>query len=115
MAAPDLYAPTFTPHLIVRALEQNADRPTVYIDGQVLTGAQVRDEMSRFVQAYRASGIGLGTPVSMLALNRPEVLYCIGANGVSGVRGTPLHPLGSVDDHVYVLGDAEIEIGRAHV
>ena len=109
MAAPDLYAPTFTPHLIVRALEQNADRPTVYIDGQVLTGAQVRDEMSRFVQAYRASGIGLGTPVSMLALNRPEVLYCIGANGVSGVRGTPLHPLGSVDDHVYVLEDAEIE------
>ena len=66
MAAPDLYAPTFTPHLIVRALEQNADRPTVYIDGQVLTGAQVRDEMSRFVQAYRASGIGLGTPVSKI-------------------------------------------------
>jgi len=109
MTAADLYSPTFTPHLIVRALEQNADRPTVYIDGKVLTGAQVRDEMSRFVQAYNASGIGLGTPVSMLALNRPEVLYCIGANGVAGVRGTPLHPLGSVDDHVYVLEDARIE------
>ncbi|MFM7061562.1 MAG: AMP-binding protein, partial [Actinomycetes bacterium] len=40
---------------------------------------------------------------------RPEVLYCIGANGVAGVRGTPLHPLGSVDDHVYVLEDARIE------
>ena len=109
MTAADLYAPTFTPHLIVRALEQNADRPTVYIDGQVLTGAQVRDEMSRFVQAYNAAGIGLGTPISMLALNRPEVLYCIGANGVAGVRGTPLHPLGSGDDHVYVLEDAEIQ------
>ena len=60
-------------------------------------------------QAYASFGIGVGTPVSMLALNRPEVLYCIGANGVSGARGTPLHPLGSVDDHVYVLEDAGIQ------
>jgi len=109
MPDPALYTPTFTADLIVRALEQNADRPTVYIDGKVLTGAQVRDEMSRFVQAYTSFGIGVGTPVSMLALNRPEVLYCIGANGVSGARGTPLHPLGSVDDHVYVLEDAGIQ------
>ncbi|MSY06548.1 MAG: acyl-CoA synthetase, partial [Actinobacteria bacterium] len=67
MPDPALYTPTFTADLIVRALEQNADRPTVYIDGQVLTGAQVRDEMSRFVQAYASFGIGVGTPVSMLA------------------------------------------------
>ena len=71
MAAADLYAPTFTPHLIVRALEQNADRPTVHIDGQVLTGAQVRDAMSRFVQAYAAQGIGLGTPVIVPQIVNP--------------------------------------------
>ena len=28
---------------------------------------------------------------------------------VTGCRGTPLHPLGSLDDHAYVLDDAGIE------
>ena len=39
----------------------------------------------------------------MLSKNRPEVLFSMGALMVGGCRNTPLHPLGSLDDHAYVL------------
>jgi fatty-acyl-CoA synthase len=45
----------------------------------------------------------------MLSANRPEVLYAMGASMVTGCRNTPLHPLGSLEDHAYVLRDAGIE------
>ena len=47
--------------------------------------------------------------MALLALNRPEVLSIIGAGQMAGLRRTALHPLGSADDHAYVLADAGIE------
>ena len=47
--------------------------------------------------------------MATLSKNRVEVLYSMGAVMVSGCRNTPLHPLGSLDDHTYVLEDAGIE------
>ncbi|HEX2214034.1 MAG TPA: fatty-acid--CoA ligase FadD8, partial [Mycobacterium sp.] len=40
--------------------------------------------------------------------NRPEVLFILGAGQTQGFRRTSLHPLGSADDHAYVLSDAEV-------
>ncbi|HEX5615746.1 MAG TPA: AMP-binding protein, partial [Acidimicrobiia bacterium] len=105
----DLHRGVAIPDLLVAALNANPDKPAVYLGDTVLTAREVAAEMSRYAQAYRSVGIEQGTPVSMLAPNRPEVLFCIGANGVTGVRGTPLHPLGSLDDHAYVVEDAGIE------
>ena len=99
----------FMPHLLVTALERNLDRPAVYLGDQVLTGRQVRDEISRYAQALASLGIGKGSSISVLSKNRPEVLFNSGAQMVSGCRATPLHPLGSLDDHAYVIDDAEIE------
>ena len=45
---------------------------------------------------------------ALLALNRPEVLFILGAGQTQGYRRTSLHPLGSLDDHAYVLNDAGI-------
>ena len=45
----------------------------------------------------------------MLSKNRPEVLFSMGANMLTATRATNLHPLGSLDDHAYVLRDAGIE------
>jgi fatty-acyl-CoA synthase len=75
----------------------------------VLTAAQMRDEISRYVQAFRAQGISQGQGVATLSKNRPEVLFSMGAVMVSGCRNTPLHPLGSLDDHAYVLENAGID------
>ena len=104
----DLYRPMFLPDLLVAALERNRDRPAVFIDGDVLTAAHFRDEISRYVQAFRDQGIVQGDGVATLSKNRPEVLCSMGAVMVGGCRNTPLHPLGSLDDHAYVVEDAEI-------
>ena len=64
--------------------------------------------MSRYIQAFESLGAGTGTAGALLALNRPEVLFILGAGQTQGFRRTSLHPLGSADDHAYVINDAEI-------
>ena len=36
------------------------------------------------------------------------MLFILGASQTQGYRRTSLHPLGSLDDHAYVINDAEI-------
>ena len=72
---------------------------------QNITGQEMADQMSRYVRALEDLGAGSGTGVGLLAANRPEVLFLIGAGQTQGYRRTALHPLGSLDDHAYVLED----------
>lgn len=105
----DLYRPQFLPDLLIAALERGGDRPCLVIGDRALTAHEMREEISRYVQAYRSQGIAGGDGIATLSRNRPEVLCSMGATMVSACRGTPLHPLGSLDDHAYVLEDAGIE------
>jgi fatty-acyl-CoA synthase len=107
--SPDLHRSVHLPDLLVTALRRSADKPAVYLGDEVLTAAEVADEISRYVQALESKGLGRGSPAAVLALNRPEVLFNMGASMLVGCRSTPLHPLGSLDDHAYVLEDAGVE------
>ena len=104
-----MYRSAYGGDLLVRGLARNPDRPAVYLGDKVLTSAQMAAEISRYVQAYESWGITRGSHVATLAANRPEVLFNLGAGMVAGTRGTSLHPMGSLDDHAYILEDAEIE------
>ena len=111
-AAPDLsrlHEPAFVPHLLVAGLERGRGRPCVYLGDRVLTGGEVYDQISRYSQAWMAVGLTQGSRLAMLSPNRPEVLFASGSNMVTGVFSSALHPLGSLEDHAYVLADAEIE------
>ena len=103
-----LHLPVHLGDLMVAALRRHATRPVLQIGGAEVTGRQMADEVSRYVQAFEALGAGTGTAVGLLALNRPEVLMVIGAGQTQGWRRTALHPLGSLDDHAYVLSDAGV-------
>ncbi|NCZ89891.1 MAG: MFS transporter, partial [Actinobacteria bacterium] len=46
-----------------------------------------------------------GIQMSVLSLNRPEVLFNMAASQMVATRTTPLHPMGSVEDQAYVLND----------
>jgi fatty-acyl-CoA synthase len=105
----DLHRQQFLPDLLVFALERNGDRPCLVMDERTLTAHEMRDEISRYVQAYRSLGIAPRSGTGMLAKNRPEVLVAMGTYMVFPTRNTPLHPLGSIDDHAYVIEDAGIE------
>ena len=104
-AAP-LYRQPFLPDLLVTALDLSPDSPALYLGETVLTARQVAAEISRYAQAYAKLGLTVGSPTAMLSPNRPEVLFVMGANMVTGCRSSSLHPMGSIDDHAYVLADA---------
>ena len=99
---------THNGHLMVAALKRHRDKPVMYLGETTLTGGEVAKRISQYVQAFEALGAGRGTPAALLALNRPEVLFILGAGQTQGYRRTSLHPLGSLDDHAYVLDDAGI-------
>ncbi len=94
--------------LMVAALKRHATRNVLTIGDVELTGREMAEAISRYVQAFEGLGAGSGTAVGLLALNRPEVLLVIGAGQTQGWRRSALHPLGSADDHAYVLSDAGI-------
>src|SRR3954469_5407942 len=100
--------PVHSGHLTVGALKRNKDKPVLHLGDTTLTGGQLAARISQYVQAFEALGAASGTAVGLLSLNRPEVLMIIGAGQTQGYRRTALHPLGSLEDHAYVLNDAGI-------
>lgn len=100
--------PIHSGHLTVGALKRNQDKPVLFLGETTLTGGQLAERISCYIQAFEALGAGTGVTVGLLALNRPEVLMIIGAGQTQGYRRTALHPLGSLDDHAYVLADAGV-------
>ena len=88
------------------ALKRHKNRPVLFLGDTTLTGGQLAERVSQYIQAFEALGAGTGVTVGLLSLNRPEVLMILGASQTQGYRRTALHPLGSLDDHAYVLSDA---------
>src|SRR3954449_9899153 len=99
---------THNGHLMVAALKRHRDKPVIHLGETTLTGGEVSQRISQYVQAFEALDAGQGAAAALLALNRPEVLFILGAGQTQGYRRTSLHPLGSLDDHAYVLDDAGI-------
>ena len=108
MSDTDLRTGTHNGNLMVAALKRHRDRPVMHLGDVTLTGGQVAERISQYVQAFETLGAGTGTSAALLALNRPEVLFILGAGQTQGYRRTSLHPLGSADDHAYVINDAGI-------
>jgi len=100
--------PLHSGHLTVGALKRHKDRPVLFLGDTTMTGGELADRISQYIQAFEALGAGSGAAVGLLSLNRPEVLMIIGAGQTQGFRRTALHPLGSLDDHAYVLSDAGV-------
>src|SRR3954466_9252278 len=99
---------THNGHLFVAALKRHREKPVIHLGETTLTGGEVAARISQYIQAFESLGAGTGTPGALLALNRPEVLFILGAGQTQGYRRTSLHPLGSADDHAYVINDAGI-------
>ena len=100
--------PLHSGHFTVGALKRHKDKPVLFLGDTTLTGGQLAERISQYIQAFEALGAGTGIAVGLLSLNRPEVLMIIGAGQTQGYRRTALHPLGSLDDHAYVLADAGV-------
>jgi fatty-acyl-CoA synthase len=100
--------PNHNGHVLLAALRRHRSRPVVHLGSAAMTGGQVLDRISQYLQAFESLGVPPSGGMALLAHNRPEVLHIIGATQSQGLRRTSLHPLGSLDDHAFVLEDAAI-------
>lgn len=100
----------FQPHMIADGLKTHGERGLIYLpDGSCQTGADVAAEISRYAQALGSFGVGKGSRVAILSGNRAEVLHVGSATMFIEAMFVPLHPLGSVDDYLYVVEDSTID------
>ncbi|MEO6653469.1 MAG: AMP-binding protein [Ilumatobacteraceae bacterium] len=105
---PQLSDEPLLPDLIISALNRYDDEPCIHLGDDVLSYGDVRRQTSQLIQALQSRGVVRGTRLAVLSKNRPEVLTNLTAAMVNGSVVTPLHPLGSLDDHAYVIGAAAI-------
>jgi fatty-acyl-CoA synthase len=96
--------------LWLRALRRFPDRIAIVAGAERITYAELERRIGRTVAALKGLGVKRGDALAQLAANRAEVLVVSCACNLMGVRATPLHPLGSEDDHAFVLEDAEIDV-----
>ena len=95
--------------LVAHALSRDPGRTVLIgVDGEVITAGQMRDSISRFQQVFENLQPAPGR-AAILARNRVEVLYASNGLGFAGIVTTTLHPMGSVDDYLYVIEDAGID------
>jgi fatty-acyl-CoA synthase len=100
--------------LIVDALNRHHDR-TAFIQGDSrVSYAEAADITSRIRRVLRDKGIAKGSCVGALSVNSPGVWMVQAAICLTGAMYTGLHPLGSVDDHVDLCEDAEVDVLIVH-
>ena len=100
--------------LIVEALTRHRDRTAFIQEDSRVSYAEAADTTSRIRRVLEAKGSAKGSCVGALSGNSPEVWMVQAAICLSGAMYTGLHPLGSVDDHVQLCEDAEIDILIVH-
>ncbi len=95
--------------LALRAVRQHPQRTAFAWDGGSLTYAAVGALIGRMQAAMAAAGLRPGMRMALLSVNRADA-WCAGiAAQAQGLIITWLHPIGSLEDHLDVLDDAEIE------
>jgi fatty-acyl-CoA synthase len=104
----ELYQGCVVIELTLRAIQRYGERTAILCGEQRITYRAMGERISQLAQALKSLGLRRGDALAQLSANRPEALLLGAACGLIGVRATPLHPLGSLDDHAFVLEDAEI-------
>lgn len=109
MTSAALHQPVTTLDMIAQALSRDVERTVVLgTDGERLTAGAFAAEISRYLQ-FLQSIEPRPFRAAVLSRNRIEVLYASNALNFAGIVSTALHPMGSVDDYLYVIEDAGID------
>lgn len=93
--------------MALQSMRRWGDRVAVVHEGRTITYRQMEAGVNRMARALEASGFGPGQGVVSLTGNMPEALSVVIATVSLGGHHTALHPLGSAEDHAFVLDDSE--------
>lgn len=93
--------------LIDRALSRFPHHIAFKSAGETWTYEHTRSRVSQFAQALSDLGVRRGDGIVVLSGNRPEVFCVMAAALQVGARYAPLHPLGGLEDHVFICEDSQ--------
>jgi len=111
MMADDLHAPATFGDMFLRAIERNpSEALALWDESEELSFAEFGARVSVACAVLSEAGFKRGDGLAQLSRNRCDALIVIAATFILGLRYTPLHPLGSVADHAFILADAEISV-----
>jgi fatty-acyl-CoA synthase len=96
--------------ILVDALGRFKHRPAIADDRIQWSYGELANVIGRFIAVYKSIGLKKGDALSILSANRAESWAAICAAMIMGVRYTPLHPMASEDDHLFIIEDAEIDL-----
>jgi fatty-acyl-CoA synthase len=109
MADTSLYQGSTYFDLILQGLRRWPQREAIVdASGLSLSYAELEQRIWRTARALRDSGLKTGDGVAQLAANRVDTFVTMAAVLGNGMRYTPLHPMGSLEDQLFILGDAQI-------
>lgn len=109
MATDELYRGSTYFDLILQGLRRWSEREAIVDAGGVaLTYAALEERIWRTARVLRDAGLRSGDGVAQLAANRVDTFVTMAAVLANGMRYTPLHPLGSLEDQLFILEDAQI-------
>ncbi|WP_244641949.1 AMP-binding protein [Chelatococcus reniformis] len=94
----------------LRTLRRYPDRIAFATEVARITYAHVANVIGQLQHVLAGLNLPRGAGVAVLTANRWETWCCSVAAQALALRTTPLHPLGSVDDHLDQLADAEIQV-----
>jgi fatty-acyl-CoA synthase len=96
--------------LALRALERYPERTAFAWDGGTLSYQGTMDLIGRIQQVYAQAGLQRGQRICMLTSNLTSS-WCAGMAALcSGMGMAWLHPLGSLEDHLFQLQDFKTDI-----
>jgi fatty-acyl-CoA synthase len=96
--------------LVLQGLGRFPEREAVVdAGGMRLTYAELETRIWRFAAVLRELGLAPGDAIAQLTTNRTDAFVTMVAALASNIRYTPLHPMGSLEDQLYILADAEID------
>ena len=105
-----LTQPVLITELVAHALSHDLDRVVMVLsDGRTQSAGELRDLISRFSQAFSALS-PKPMRAAVIAKNRVEVPAVMNALSFAGIVATSLHPMGAIEDYLYVIEDAEIDL-----
>ncbi|TVV73347.1 AMP-binding protein [Sphingomonas solaris] len=104
-----LRQPAHVGDLIAAALSRDADRLVAIGEtGERLTAGQLAEGISRIEQFFRTLDPA-PRRAAILARNRLDLLAVNNGMSFAGIVMTNLHPMGAIEDYLYVLEDAGID------
>ncbi|WP_239025757.1 AMP-binding protein [Sphingomonas paeninsulae] len=108
MLTPEMTHGSTLAGFIRTAMRRWPDREALVGGGVRWTYAELGAEANRFARYFRNCGLKRGDAVALLSGNTSAVIAATQAVQILGLRYTPLHPMGSEDDHAFVIEDAGI-------